>query len=496
MERNEKDSLENMDEFNEKYRHYADSSDDTGEMEIVPVPNIQHSNDSDDISSYSDPESYDDFEETESNDKGNFFTRNKYRNTKIIALCLVIALLLSAGGVLIWLYFQTKSNGYSDDGIDYNTIDKNYLADDNTQFKIMGDIDADSLNAFLYEWANNGGEKMYSKNVINVLLCGVDSEYNLCDSQILVSIDKVNEKIRMISFLRDSWTYIRMPKADGTFYDEYEKINAAYQGGPKTLLETLENNYKIKIDQFVAVDFKSFPKVIDAIGGVTVDVQDYEADYIRRTSSQTDFPYGKATLTGKQALIYSRIRHCDDDSDLSRTRRQRSVIKSLIDKAKKASKGQLVNAYKQATPYLRTGYSQSEVLSLITTAIAHDWMNFEIEEYIMPNEDYVERIGGMINSTQWAWTVDYPLCAQRLQKILYGKTNIVLAPNRKGPFDSVKVDENTSSSSSSSSDNEPVTNAPIYTEPDTEPNTEPDTEPNTEPDTEPEEPVDNEPDRE
>lgn len=103
----------------------------------------------------------------------------------------------------------------------------------------------------------------------------------------------------------------------------------------KTLLQTIENNYKIKIDQYIAVDFKSFPKVIDAIGGVTVDVQDYEADYIRSTSSQTDFPYGTATLTGKQALIYSRIRHCDDDSDLSRTRRQRSVIKSLISQAKK-----------------------------------------------------------------------------------------------------------------------------------------------------------------
>lgn len=492
-----KDALENMDEFNQKYNHYISEDEET---QIVPVPHFEKNDGIEDVSSYSEDVNAEDPDfDADSDDeptlekKENFFTKNKHKNTKIIALCLVIVLLLGIGAGLVWIYVSTKSKGYGDDGIDYNKIDKNYLVDDNTQFKVMGDIDADSLNAFLYQWANNGGDKMSNKNIINVLLCGVDSEFNLCDSQILISIDKKNEKITMVSFLRDSWTYIRMPKEDGTYYDEYEKINAAYHGGPKTLLQTIENNYKIKIDQYIAVDFKSFPKVIDAIGGVTVDVQDYEADYIRRTSSQTNFPYGTATLNGKQALIYSRIRHCDDDSDLSRTRRQRSVIKSLINQAKKASNGQLVNAYKQVTGYLRTGYTQKEVLSLIATAYSHNWMDFEIKEYIMPNEDYVERIGGYINSSTWAWTVDYPLCAQRLQKLLYGKTNIVLAADRVSPLDSVsnRRDTTTDSSSgnSSSGDYSNDNNDNGYVEPDV-----PDIEPVTEePTAAPEEPVTDEP---
>lgn len=513
------DALENMDEFNEKYGHYVSEDEET---QIIPVPHFEKNEvsesydyEEDDVVTENDGESdlTDDSTDVKAKSQGNFFTKNKYKNTKIIALCLVIVLLLSAGGALVWLYVSTKSKGYGDDGIDYNKIDKNYLVDDNTQFKVMGDIDADSLNAFLYKWANNGGDKMSNKNIINVLLCGVDSEYNLCDSQILVSIDKKNEKITMVSFLRDSWTYIRMPNQDGTYYDEYEKINAAYHGGPKTLLQTIENNYKIKIDQYICVDFNSFPKVIDAIGGVTVEVQDYEADYIRRTSKHKNFPYGKAKLNGTQALIYSRIRHCDDDSDLSRTRRQRSVIKSLIASAKTASNGQLVNAFKQVSPYLRTGYTQSEVLSLIATAYSHNWMDFEIKEYIMPNEDYVERIGGMMNPSTWAWTVDYPLCAQRLQNILYGKTNIVLEDNRVSPLDFVSNKRNTtadsgssdSSDNSSSGDNsdynytEPKTDN-IY-EPDTEPVTQ-EPEPEPEPDTQPDEPDtdpspdDQEPDRE
>lgn len=385
-------------------------------------------------------------------DEGNFFTRNHYHNTKIIALCLVIVLLLTSGGFLLWIYFSTRSGGYEQNGIDFadNIDEKDYIVDDDHDFEAMGDIDANSLNKYLYEWANNGGEKMYSKNIINVLLCGVDSIYNLCDAQILVSVNKKTEEIKMVSFLRDSWTYIKMPRSDGTTYDYYNKVNAAYHGGPATLMTTIENNYKIKIDEFIVVDFESFPKLIDALGGVTVDVQQYESDYIRRTSKQKDFPVGTSKLNGKQALIYSRIRKSDLDNDLSRTRRQRSVIKGLIESAKTATKGQLVNAFKQVSGYLRTGYSQSEVISLIAQAYSHDWMNFKITEITMPNEDYVERIGGYIGSA-WAWTVDYPVCAQKLQKEIYGESNIFLNENRVSALDYVSNKKITSPSSSSGS---------------------------------------------
>lgn len=441
-----KDTLGSLEDFNKKYSHYACEDENNDPIPVPEFVNRSSATDSQrvveedyvsEVSEQKKAKKNNKEEKHNKEKKENFFTRNNKRNTKIIALCLVIALLLGAAGFMVWIYYSTKSEGYDDDGIDYGEIntDSNYLSDDDTQFEVMGDIDADSLNAFLYNWANNGGEKMYNKNIINVLLCGVDSEYNLCDSQILVSIDKKNEKITMVSFLRDSWTYIKMPRSDGSYYDAYEKMNAAYHGGPTTLKQTIENNYKIQIDEYIVVDFKTFPKVIDAVGGVTVDIQTYETDYIRRTSSQKNFPYGTAKLNGKQALIYSRIRHCDSDSDLSRTRRQRSVIKALIASAKTATKGQLVNAFKQVSPYLRTGYSQSEVLSLIATAYTYNWMNFEIKEYIMPNDDYVDRLGGYINSSTWAWTVDYPLCAQKLQNILYGKTNIELSEDRVSALD-------------------------------------------------------------
>lgn len=444
----------NLTELNKKYNHYfnSEANDSTPERKTV-----KRTDEFEDISSYSEGNA--DFYMNPRNEiynkkssspskmntkrnQGNFFTRDQYKNTKVIALVIVISILLTIGGFLVHLVVSTSNGDWDDDGIDYNTGNDDYIVEDDHNWQAMGDVNADSLNDFLYSWANNGGEKMHSKNVINVLLCGVDSETGdassgRSDIMMLVSINKVTKKITMASFLRDSWTYIRVPKEDGTSYDYYFKMNAAYsKGGPATLLQTIENNFKVEIDEYIAVDFNSFPKLIDALGGVEVDVQEYEAKYIRRTSRQKDFPIGKSTLNGTQALIYSRIRKCDADSDISRTRRQRSVIKGLIDSAKSATKGQLLNAFKQVSGYLRTGYSQSEVFGLVAQAVTHNWMNFEMVELVLPNEDFVDRATSNING-QDSWVVDYALCAQKLQMALYGETNIVLDADRKSVLDLV-----------------------------------------------------------
>ena len=67
-------------------------------------------------------------------------------------------------------------------------------------------------------------------------------------------------------------------------------------GGPELLIETLENNFKVEIDYYVTVNFENFSKAIDAIGGVYVDVQPYESEYIRRTSRFKNFPVGEHVL--------------------------------------------------------------------------------------------------------------------------------------------------------------------------------------------------------
>ena len=369
--------------------------------------------------------------------------RNKI--IKIVLISIIAFIIIGIASVVGYLYYVTRGADYGNEGYEYNG-DQDIVEEENLDFTAMGDVtDANSLNSYLYNWANNNGEKMHSKNVINVLLCGVDdsdgAEYGRSDSIILVSVNKKTKSITLTSFFRDSYTYMEVPQADGTKKGRYEKINASFVfGGPAALIETVENNYKIEIDEYISVDFDSFESLIDALGGVTIDVEENEAKYIRRTSHWTDFPYGKeVTLDGEEALVYSRIRHLD--SDINRTERQRKVIKSLIDSAKSASYMQLVNAYRNCAKYIRTGYSQTEVLSLITAAASQNWMDFEMNEITLPSEQGVEMVSTYLNTTsspgakQWVWIVDYPICAKKLQLAIYGETNIVLKENRTSALD-------------------------------------------------------------
>ncbi len=388
-----------------------------------------------------------------------FFKKNNYKNLKILLITAIVAIVLLFGAAVAYLFHVTDGADYGDDGIDFNS--GAVIEEEDVNLEAMGDVtDASSLNDFLYSWANNRGDKMHSRNVLNVLLCGVDSSTGTAssgraDAIMLVSINKKTQKITLTSFFRDSYIYMDIPQQSGGTKGRYEKINAAYSlGGPATLIDTIEKNFKIEIDEYIAVDFASFKKLIDALGGVTVDVEYNEAMFIRRTSSHKNFPYGDdVKLKGSEALIYSRIRKLD--SDVNRTERQRKVIKGLMASAKSASSGQLVNAYKQTAQYIRTGYNQSEIISLLATAVTQGWMKYEITEITLPQEQGVEMASAYVNTSsarnQWVWIVDYPICAQKLQLAVYGETNIILDADRQSALDYTNAKRNPSGSSSSSS---------------------------------------------
>jgi len=260
-----------------------------------------------------------------------------------------------------------------------------------------------------------------------VMLFGVDSEDGTMsgarsDAMMLASVNLKTKKITLVSFFRDSYTYMNI---DGSI--RYNKINAANNwGGPATVVETLENNYKIEIDKFVSVDFKTFPDIIDSLGGVTVPVTEYEAKFVRRTTRYKNFKAGDAVrLTGDEALMFSRIRHLD--SDINRTRRQRSVIMAIIESTKDANNRQLNKALDFIFPNIRTNYTKSEILSLGSKALSQGWMDFEIQQMVSPSENAQK--SAYINGA-FVWIVDYPAEARAVQLALYGTTNIVLDANR------------------------------------------------------------------
>lgn len=308
---------------------------------------------------------------------------------------------------------------------------------DEEEIEIMTSIDsAGSLNDYLYQWANNGGTLYSSKNVLNVLLVGLDSSDALenggrSDSLILVSLNKKTKKINMTSFFRDTWSYMNIGGED-----RYAKLNSSYfYGGPVALIDTIEKNFKIDIDHYVAVDFSSFVDIIDALGGITVEVQEYEANYINRTTKHTIESGPAVTLNGKEALVFARIRKSDSDSDVSRTRRQRQVIESFIKSATNASLSQLNDALDMLFKYVKTDMTKMQILSYGTQAITNGWVTYDIEQFTLSDNDVFR--AGYVGSSAVVF-MDFPLAAQRVQTAVYGDSNIQLPDDRVKVFSFVK----------------------------------------------------------
>lgn len=367
-------------------------------------------------------------------------SKSNQRLLKVFSVFLIFSIILgSALGIFIDNKFDMMGNVE-----DYNDVVYEENLENMTE--IDGDINASNFKDALKLWATTGNDqKMKSKNVVNVLLIGADSRKGTntgnTDVMMLVSLNKKTKQIKLVSLMRDSYLYI-----EGKNNSYCTKLNAAFSmGGPETLMNTIENNYKIEIDNFVMVNFESFKSIIEAMDGITVDVKKYEANYANNRY-KLSMPYGDdVTLNGEEALAFCRIRGCDADGDISRTRRQRSVIDAMISRVKNASVSDLNNYLNALLPYIYTGFSKSEILSLGMKAITNGWAFYDRSELQIPTNDTCQ--SGSMGS--WIWVVDYQQAAQILQNELYGTTNITLEDGRTTLID---IYNGTTGSGSSSSD--------------------------------------------
>lgn len=373
--------------------------------------------------------------------------------------------------------------------------EENIIYEDPNYEDIEIDIGSSDFKQALIDWATTGNDKhMYSKNVINVLLIGADSRDGTnsgnTDVMMLLSLNKKTKQLKICSLFRDSYLYVEGKKSSYC-----TKLNSAYSmGGPECLLQTIENNYKIEIDNYVMVNFETFEKIIDEMGGVTVaEVKQYEADEIVRYSDGAiSPPVGQnVTLDGAEALMFCRIRKCDADGDVSRTRRQRMVIDSIIDRVLSASISDINKYIDILLPYVETGFTNSKIISLGFSAVTGGWAKYEREQIQVPSEE--NRTSGDAN--MWIWVVDYQKAAHDLQIALYGQSNIIIKENRISIID-IYNGANYSGESDDIVENnvadepEVTENTTVYQEPVTQtttsaPTTEPTTAPTTEPTTQP-----------
>lgn len=363
--------------------------------------------------------------------------KNKQRKKiALIILCVLLVLCIGIFAVGFNYYKGIKEAPPPvEDTLTYDFDDETQpeVLEDDPEFDKIFEGNAKEFKAALKDWATNGGDVMYSKDVLNVLCVGVDTRNKntisgLSDSMIIVSINQKLGTITLTSVMRDSFAYLESPDGEGSF----NKINSAFPFyGVDSLINTIESHFKIRIDGYAMINFAFFKAVIDELGGVDVPVQEYEANYINKNYNFNITSGDSVNLNGDEALAFCRSRNCDADGDVSRTRRQRQVMVGLLQKAATIQTSEIMGYIKTFLPYLKTSYQEADVVKLATKAVVEGWANFEVQQIVMPDEASREAHSGSV----WYWAVDYPLAAQTLQQTIYGKTNIDLAEDRVSPLD-------------------------------------------------------------
>lgn len=208
---------------------------------------------------------------------------------------------------------------------------------------LMGD-DINVINIKQADIVTNEGVAEETKGYTTIALYGVDSTDSNkgsgtnSDCVMLLSINNATGEIKTVSVYRD--TLLETYGMDNGAM----KINYAYQmGGALTSINTLNTNLDLNITDFVTIDFDGLASIINAIGGVTIDVDESELDafnlsianQIKESGNFIDGIHsaGKQVLNGEQAVAYSRIR-TTDKGDITRTERQRKVLFAIAGKVK------------------------------------------------------------------------------------------------------------------------------------------------------------------
>lgn len=255
------------------------------------------------------------------------------------------------------------------------------------------DLDGTGLTHTEADMAVPEGSPFADEDVLNILLIGTDerteavndadafthlnqldgtedttefSDDARADSMILVSMDIKDHVIRLVSIERGTGVPILL---DG-YEDQYDWITHTFRyGGPKLTMKTVEECFNIEVDHFVRVNFNSFVQIVNAVGGVDIDITELEAKALNWEVPSNSMLIvnhvdpGLNHFDGYTALQYARLRKIDND--WKRVERQRTVIEAVLDQVKNASVMELDNLLNTVLPLIQTNFTKTEIAALL-----------------------------------------------------------------------------------------------------------------------------------
>ncbi len=210
----------------------------------------------------------------------------------------------------------------------------------------------------------NGARK--EDYVTNYLIFGIEEFGGArnTDSMMIASVNTKDNTLKLTSLLRDSYVDIQGYKPN--------KLNSAYaRGGARLLVDTVERNYKVQIDGYVSVDFKSFEKIVDLVGGVTIELGKEEAKYLNTTNYISKKKYrnvkeGVNHLNGNQVMGYVRVRKVKTlggaNNDYGRIVRQQRALKAIFDSyTSPKNLLKILSVTKEGLGYVTTNLTQDQI---------------------------------------------------------------------------------------------------------------------------------------
>ena len=275
-----------------------------------------------------------------------------------------------------------------------------------------------------YDWNTREIVGRKEDYVTNILLVGIEEIFGgrNTDTMIIASINTRDNTVQLSSLMRDS--YVSVPGWKST------KLNAAYaHGGIELLRDTIESNYKIHLDGFVSVNFDSFEKIIDLLGGVEIQLGAKEANYLNTTNYISNKAYrnvkeGINLLNGNQALGYCRVRKVPTydgvNNDFGRTLRQRRLLNAIFEKYKNQGIIQLVNTTNTCLGYVTTNLSTGQIEKLLNAMLEINVSTIGMKS--IPIEGAYEAPKRYENTT-WPILLDWDANIIDLYKSIYGDTD-------------------------------------------------------------------------
>ncbi|MCR5135340.1 MAG: LCP family protein [Clostridiales bacterium] len=274
----------------------------------------------------------------------------------------------------------------------------------------------------------------------NIVLLGIDTrdmsviEGTRSDTIMIASINETNKAVKVTSIYRD--TLMKMGD-----WDNYEKATHAHAyGGAEMTLQTINQAMDIDATEYILFNFKAVADAVNAVGGLEIDVLEYEVDELNRITKHTagvlgvsdyalcDGP-GMQTLDGVQAVAYGRIRKGVGD-DYKRTQRARDVMELLLKKVRGMSVADLNKILDIVLPQIRTNLTNTQILDLMADINKYevvDSFGFPFQKYAM----YIDDVSVVV-------PLDWEADVTRWHEKTFGETEYQISPQAKEISDHIK----------------------------------------------------------